>query len=125
MPSGTSRGEMKISALLDSGDVLYEQEFIFPDLKSTKGNPLRFDFAVYDCPEAMAIKEPKFLIEYQGQQHYERQFQTASQFAEQQSNDKKKRNYCRVKNIPLVEVVYTEYGSITLDALLERGKFFD
>lgn len=120
-----SNGERKVAALLDSGDIIYEQEFIFPDLKSSKGNPLRFDFAIFEDLDMKDIREPKFLIEYQGQQHYEKKFQTASQFAQQQSNDKKKRNYCRVKGYTLVEIPYTDYNKITLDSILEQGKFFD
>jgi len=114
-----SIGERKVAALLDAADINYVKEYSFEDLNSEKGNPLRFDFAVFDDDEKLA-----FLIEFNGEQHYKRAFQTAQQFVRQQSNDKRKINYCRVKNIPLVIIPYTEYNSITLDQILERGKYF-
>ena len=44
----------------------FEEEYIFPDLLSSSGRPLRFDFAVLDDNG-----EVDFLIEYQGIQHYQ------------------------------------------------------
>ena len=81
----SSRGEIKICDILDAAGLVYKEEYSFPDLISTSGRPLRFDFCVFDDNGDI-----DFLIEYQGQQHYEKKFQTAAQFAEQQSNDKKK-----------------------------------
>lgn len=120
-----SNGQRKVAAILDSGDIIYEQEFIFPDLRSAKGNPLRFDFAVFESLESKEERIPKFLIEYNGEQHYVQKFTSARQFAEQQANDKRKRNFCRVKGYTLVEIPYTDYNSITLDSILEQGRFFD
>ncbi len=116
-----SNGERKIALLLDQGDIYYEQEYSFPDLKSDKGVPLRFDFAVFEDP---GEARPKFLIEFQGAQHYERRFQTSQGFARQQANDKRKRAYCGVKGFPLVAIPYTEYNTMTLDSILEQGNFF-
>lgn len=120
-----SKAEIKTRKLLDAGDILYEQEFSFPDLKSINGNLLRFDFAIYETPEDMEKKKVKFLIELQGAQHYERKFQTAEQFSKQQSNDKKKVNYCRARGITLVAIPYTEFDSMSLDSILEAGHYFD
>ena len=69
-----SKSEIKLAKLLDQCDVLYEQEFSYPDLKSINGNPLRFDFALFETPEDLENKKPKALIELNGQQHYERKF---------------------------------------------------
>ena len=41
-------------------------EYIFPDLRSPNGRPLRFDFVVFDDDGKI-----DFIIEYQGKQHYE------------------------------------------------------
>jgi hypothetical protein len=41
-------------------------EYIFPELKSPNGRPLRFDFVVFDDDGMI-----DFIIEYQGKQHYE------------------------------------------------------
>lgn len=120
-----SKAEIKTRKLLDAGDILYEQEFSFPDLKSINGNLLRFDFAIYETPEDMENKRVKFLLELQGEQHYARKFQTAEQFSKQQSNDKKKVNYCRAKGITLVAIPYTEFNSMDLDSILEAGHYFD
>lgn len=120
-----SKAEIKTRKLLDAGDILYEQEFSFPDLKSMNGNLLRFDFAIYETPEDMENKRVKFLLELQGEQHYTRKFQTAEQFSKQQSNDKKKVNYCRAKGITLVAIPYTEFDSMNLDSILEAGHYFD
>ncbi len=116
-----SNGERKIALLLDQGDIYYEQEYSFADLKSDKGIPLRFDFAVFEAPDD---PYPKFLIEFQGAQHYEKRFQSSQAFARQQANDKRKRSYCGVKGITLVAIPYTEYNLMTLDWILEQGQFF-
>lgn len=62
-----SKAEIKTRKLLDAGDILYEQEFSFPDLKSMNGNLLRFDFAIYETPQDMENKKVKFLLELQGE----------------------------------------------------------
>jgi hypothetical protein len=41
-------------------------EYIFPDLQSSSGRPLRFDFVIFDDDGHI-----DFIIEYQGKQHYE------------------------------------------------------
>lgn len=120
-----SQLERKAAALLDQGDIIYVTEFSFPDLKSGKGNPLRFDFAIFETPEDLAAEKPKFLLELQGEQHYRQKFQTREAFARQQANDKRKRAYCEVKKIPLVAIPYNEYHLMTLDYILEKGKYFD
>ena len=44
----SSRGEIKICDILDQAGLPYQEEYIFPDLKSPNGRPLRFDFVVFD-----------------------------------------------------------------------------
>jgi len=66
--------ERKARMLLDSGDILYVTEFWFQDLKSDKGIPLKFDFAVFETPEDLAAERPKFLLELQGEQHYKKKW---------------------------------------------------
>ena len=61
-----SRGEIKIDEILKEKGIVFEEEYSFPDLVSTSGHPLRFDFAVFDDEGNL-----DFLIEYQGIQHYE------------------------------------------------------
>ena len=61
-----SRGEIKIEEILQEAGLHFEEEYIFPDLVSSSGRPLRFDFAVFEDNGDI-----DFLIEYQGIQHYE------------------------------------------------------
>lgn len=117
-----SIGERKIVMLLDSGDIYYEQEYVFPDLKSDRGVELRFDFAVFESP---GDERPKFLIEYQGEQHFKKKFQSHESFARQLANDKRKRSYCSAKGLTLVAIPYTEYNAMTLESILEQGRFFE
>jgi hypothetical protein len=107
--------------LLDQGDIYFEQEYVFPDLKSDRGVQLRFDFAVFESPDHPI---PKFLIEYQGEQHFKQKFQSKESFARQLANDKRKRAYCSAKGLTLVAIPYTEYNAMTLDSILEQGQFF-
>jgi hypothetical protein len=43
-----SRGEIKIEEILKEGEFNFKMEYVFPDLKSPSGRPLRFDFVVFD-----------------------------------------------------------------------------
>ena len=61
-----SRGEIKIEEILQQAGIPFQEEYSFPDLLSSTGHPLRFDFAVFDDEGNL-----EFLIEYQGIQHYQ------------------------------------------------------
>ena len=56
-----SRGEIKIEDILRAAGLHFEEEYSFPDLVSSTGRPLRFDFCVFDDNGDI-----DFLIEYQG-----------------------------------------------------------
>ena len=43
-----SRGEIKIEEILEEAGLPFKMEYIFPDLKSPNGRPLRFDFVIFD-----------------------------------------------------------------------------
>ena len=45
---GRSRLELKVEMLLQEIGFDFTTEYIFPDLVSSSGKPLRFDFAVFD-----------------------------------------------------------------------------
>lgn len=122
MANNMSIGERKIAMLLDSGDIYYKQEYSFPDLKSDRGVLLRFDFAIFEAPNSPF---PKFLIEFQGEQHFRQKFTSQEAFRRQQANDKRKRAYCSAKGITLVAIPYTDYNLMTLDSLLKQGRFFE
>lgn len=56
-----SRGEIKIEEILREAGLNFKMEYIFPDLRSENGRPLRFDFVVFDDDGLI-----DFIIEYQG-----------------------------------------------------------
>jgi hypothetical protein len=117
--------ERKAALLLDQGDILYVTEFSFPDLKSDRGISLRFDFAIFSTPEDLEKEHPAFLLETQGEQHYKQKFQSTESFRRQIANDKRKVAYCAAKGINLVVIPWTEYNQMTLDLILEEGRFFE
>ena len=61
-----SRAEIKIEEILREAGLNFKMEYIFPDLRSENGRPLRFDFVIFDDDGLI-----NFIIEYQGRQHYE------------------------------------------------------
>ena len=111
-----SRGEIKIFDILQAAGLNFKEEFIFSDLLSASGRPLRFDFCVFDDDG-----EIDFLIEYQGIQHYEpkSKFGGWQGLRKQQFNDMLKREYCRKHNITLVEIPYTEEGFLDYDLIMQ------
>ena len=110
-----SRGEITIEEILKEAGLNFKEEYQFPDLISSTGRPLRFDFAVFDDNNNL-----DFLIEYQGIQHYEpkSKFGGYSGLRKQQFNDMKKREYCRKHNIILVAIPYTDEGRLSYDYIM-------
>lgn len=115
-----SRGEIKIEEILDEAGLFFEEEYSFPDLVSTNGRPLRFDFAVFDDSG-----ELDFLIEYQGIQHYEpkSKFGGISGLRKQQFNDLQKREYCDKHGITLVLIPYWDEGRINYDYIMNLAGY--
>ena len=110
-----SRGEIKIEEILTNAGLSFTEEYSFPDLLSSTGRPLRFDFAVFDDEH-----ELQFLIEYQGVQHYEpkSKFGGYVGLRKQQYNDMMKREYCKKHNIILIAIPYTDEGRINYDYIM-------
>ena len=116
----SSAGERKIYDILSSSGLKFKEEYIFPDLVSISGHPLRFDFAVFDdCGDL------DFLIEYQGIQHYEpkSKFGGIAGLRKQQANDMKKREYCRKHNINLIAIPYWDEEKITYDYIMTAAGY--
>ena len=110
-----SRGEIKIEEILQESDLNFIEEYSFPDLYSSNGRPLRFDFAVFDDDGSLM-----FLLEYQGIQHYiaKSKFGGNSGLKKQQYNDMLKREYCRKHNIILIAIPYTDESLINYDYIM-------
>ena len=115
-----SRGEIKIEEILTEAGLNFKMEYIFPDLKSENGRPLRFDFVVFDEDNNI-----DFIIEYQGRQHYE----ASSKFGgkrglyQQQHNDNKKRRFCALHDFTLIEIPYTEENLISYDYIMKKAGY--
>ena len=94
-----SRGEIKIEEILNEAGLNFEMEMAFEGLRSSNARPLRFDFCVFDDDGN---------IDFQGRQHYEpsSKFGGKKGFYQQQYNDKKKRRFCQLNGIKLIEIPY-------------------
>lgn len=116
----SSRGEIKICDILDGAGLEYQEEYIFPDLVSSSGRPLRFDFAVFDDNGDI-----DFLIEYQGIQHYEAKskFGGAKGLYRQKHNDAQKKIYCQQRGITLICIPYWEEGMIDYDYIMKAAGY--
>lgn len=115
-----SRGEIKIEEILQESGLNFKEEYIFSDLVSSSGRPLRFDFAILDDNN-----ELDFLIEFQGIQHYEpkSKFGGISGLRKQQYNDMKKREYCAKHNISLVIIPYWDEGRLDYDYIMTAAGY--
>ena len=116
----SSRGEIKICDILDAAGLRYQEEYSFPDLVSSSGRPLRFDFAVIDDNGDI-----DFLIEYQGIQHYEAKskFGGAKGLYQQKYNDTQKRLYCQQHGITLVAIPYWDEGLMDYDYIMRAAGY--
>ena len=115
-----SRGEIKIEDILTQAGLSFKCEYSFPDLISTNGRPLRFDFAVFDDNGDI-----DFLIEYQGIQHYEAKskFGGAQGLYRQQYNDRMKRTYCDKHGITLIAIPYWDEGRVDYDYIMTAAGY--
>lgn len=100
-----SKGEKRIVEILNKNNIKYIQQYTFSDLRGIK-YPLRFDFAVLDENSFV-----KYLIEYQGEYHYNKRH-TTHDIKTQQKYDNMKRDYCNKNNILLLEIPYWEFDNI-------------
>ena len=116
----SSRGEIKICDILDMAGLKYIEEYSFPDLVSSSGRPLRFDFAVFDDND-----EIDFLIEFQGIQHYEAKskFGGAQGLYRQKYNDTQKRDYCQKHGITLVAIPYWDEKIMDYDYIMRAAGY--
>lgn len=116
----SSRGEIKIHEILEASGLEFKEEYIFPDLKSPNGRPLRFDFVVFDDEGTI-----DFIIEFQGKQHYEpsSKFGGKKGLYQQQFNDRQKRRFCAFHGFQLIEIPYTEEDKISYDYIMKKAGY--
>lgn len=114
-----SAGEQKISNLLTINNIFYQKEKIFNNCILKSGNKARFDFYVNN----------KYLIEYDGQQHFQdsptrNSYFTVEKLKAIKENDSLKNQWCKENNIPLIRIPYTHYKDLKIqDLLLETSQF--
>ena len=104
-----SKGENKIKQVFEENNINFVQQYVIKDLKR-----LRFDFAILNDNKQLIG-----LIEYQGRQHYEaiEYFGGEENFKRQKENDKKKQEYCKKYNIPLLLIPYWDFNKISIEYL--------
>jgi hypothetical protein len=109
-----SKGEDQIEKFLIKEDIIYIREYRFKDCKNIKTNKkLPFDFY---------LPNHNILIEYQGEQHFTKtgHFEKrAGGLKGLKYRDEIKRDYCKNKNIKLVEIKFTEFNNI--DKILKEN----
>ncbi|AIX12623.1 hypothetical protein WRP3_120 [Lactococcus phage WRP3] len=100
-----SKGEKKISDILNSLGIKYTSQKRFPECKYK--NTLPFDFYIHN-------KKSKLLIEFDGRQHFEsiEYFGGEDVLKETQLRDKIKNDFAKEKDIPLLRIPYTDFENI-------------
>jgi hypothetical protein len=111
-----SKGEEHVKLTLDKLNYNYIREYRFDDCRGIQ-KTLPFDFY---------LEQFNLCIEFQGIQHFEpvEIFGGEKQFKIQQFNDNCKREYCKSKNINLLEIPYLEeknIENILTDKLKQKG----
>lgn len=111
-----SKGELLVREQLQSHGLKFEEEYSFPDCLSPKNRRIRFDFAVFDGENVNC------LIEVNGLQHYQPvdYFGGEDRFKLQQELDEIKREYCRERDLHLIEIPYTDVGKRDIINEIER-----
>lgn len=106
--------EEVIEEILKENHIEYEREYSFSDLKGNN-NKLRFDFAIFK------EKKLKYLIEYQGRQHFEpiSEWGGNKSLEKQKKYDLLKKEYCNNNKIPLI--LLTKDDDITIDSVIIGG----
>lgn len=100
-----SKGENKITGLLNQAKIRFEREKTFSDLKHGK---FRFDFLIH-VPGADCI------VEFNGEQHYEyvgKFYKDKVEWRQAMGRDMRKISYCLAHNIPLYIIPYWEIDNI-------------
>lgn len=122
-PSG-SKGEVRIQEYL-ANKITFSKEYTFKNLFGINGGTVRYDFAIFNKENKL-----KYLIEYDGEQHfYPVNFggmsneEAFSRFINTVYNDSLKNSYCEDNNIPLLRIPYWDYDNI--EQILEDNILLD
>lgn len=119
-----SKGEEKIKRMLEAKNINYKKEYSFFDCISPRGYKLRFDFGVFEDGKL------KFLIEFNGKQHFEYVdffHDDFNDYKYRKKCDKIKETYCLSNNIPLIKINYWDKNNIeeVLNYYLENLEYYE
>jgi len=111
------KGEKRIKQYSKINNIPYDSQYIFNDLLSDLGNPLRFDVPIFWDNEKTQLR---MLIEFDGRQHFEwiKGWMTKKEFEKLQYHDQLKDEYCLKNNIKLVRIPYWDFDNI--EQILEQ-----
>lgn len=98
--------ERRIMKYLSSLKVSFEKEFSFRNIDTE--TYMYFDFAVFNSDDTTI----DFVIEFDGRHHFEEVAIYDATLEEFQERDRRKNNYCREFNIPLLRIPYTELDNV-------------
>lgn len=101
-----SKGENKITDLLNAARLKYEREKTFSDLK---GGKFRYDFYIPN------VHGRDCIIEFNGEQHYQyvgKFYKNPVEWRQAQGRDMRKISYCLANNISLYIIPYWEITNI-------------
>lgn len=107
-----SKGEEKIRSLLKKYSISFQTQKIFKSC--FLHNYLRFDFFIQN----------KYLIEFDGIQHYTGWCKNLDNLKKLQERDLYKNQWCHENNIPLIRIPYWKLDTLCIeDLMLETTKF--
>ena len=112
-----SKGELFISKLLESHNILFIQQATFDSCRFKNTNALaKFDFYINNA----------YLVEFDGEQHFRPTgfYNSVEEFAKTVERDAYKNQWCKDNNIPLIRIPYTKLDTLCIeDLMLETTKF--
>lgn len=111
----SSKGEKEIRSILQSKNVIFEEQKRFQTCRSPRGRMLKFDFF---------IPSKNVLIEYDGIQHfrfYSVFHKTLRNFRQIQKLDEVKNDFCKKNNYHLYRIRYNENIEQKIINLLDSG----
>lgn len=116
-----TKGEEKIFNILRENRINFRREVSFPGLSGFKNAPLRYDFGIYDF-----FGNIKFLIEYDGEGH----FQQIDKFNKNKSDymhrlelDRRKNKYALSHNIILIRIPYWDFDKISFNSIFNTPEY--
>ena len=109
----SSLGELKVRNFLIKHNIYFLEQYSFSDSEISS---LKFDFYIEN-------KKEKFVIEYNGRQHYEPvdYFGGKKAFLKQKERDNKKKEYCLKNNIDFIEIPYYEESLLSKELAQRLG----